>query len=120
MVFDDWRGGSPRETNIAGWLKTKEMDELKMHTSFEPAGARADRVRIAAISGLATRQWHHLTRRVVISLIIVPALMAFIAAGSWWVWTLTYDALGRQAASLAVVALLGGTFAISREIARCL
>jgi hypothetical protein len=94
------------------------MDELKMYTSLEPAGTRADRVRIAAIWALAMRQWHHPTGRVVISLFIVPALMAFIAAGSWWVWTLTYDALGRQAASLAVVALLGGTFAISREFAR--
>ena len=48
----------------------------------------------------------------------VPAMAAFIAAGAWLVWTLTYDALGRQAASLAVAALLGGTFAISREITR--
>ena len=50
--------------------------------------------------------------------LIIVALVAFVSAGSWLVWTLTYDALGRQAASLAVVALLGGTFAISREIAR--
>ena len=89
-----------------------------MDTSFEQAGTRACRVKIATWWELAARQWHHPTRRIVISLIIVPALAAFIAAGSWLVWTLTYDALGRQAASLAVVALLGGTFAISREIAR--
>ena len=68
--------------------------------------------------GAGRAQWHYPTGRIVISLIIVPALAAIIAAGSWLVWTLTYDALGRQAASLAVVALLGGTFAISREIAR--
>jgi hypothetical protein len=49
--------------------------------------------------------------------VVVPALAASIAVGSWLVWTLTYDALGRQAASLAVMAM-GGTFAISREIAR--
>ena len=89
-----------------------------MYTSFEPAGARAYRVGIAAWWALAARQWHHPTGRMVISLIIVPAMVGLIAAVSWLVWTLTYDALGRQAASLAVVALLGGTFAISREIAR--
>ena len=34
------------------------------------------------------------------------------------VWTVTSLALGRQAASLAVVALVGTMFAISREFAR--
>jgi hypothetical protein len=89
-----------------------------MYISVEPAGTRACRVRIAAWWALAARQWHHPTGRIAISLIIVPAMAAIIAAVSWLVWTLTYDALGRQAASLAVAALLGGTFAISREIAR--
>jgi hypothetical protein len=89
-----------------------------MDTSFEPAGTRAYRVKTATWWALAARQWHHPTRRMIVSLIIVPALVAIVSAGSWLVWTLTYDALGRQAASLAVVALLGGTFAVSREIAR--
>ena len=89
-----------------------------MDTSFEPAETLAYRAKIATCRALAARQWSHPSGRVVISLIIVPALVAFIAAGSWLVWTLTHDALGRQAASLAVAALLGCTFAISREIAR--
>ena len=68
----------------------------------------------------ATRATHGpiLSGRVVVSLIVGAALVASIAAGSWLVWTLTNGALGRQAASLAVVSLLGCTFAISREIAR--
>jgi hypothetical protein len=118
MVFDDRRRDSPRKTNVAGRLETKRMEEPTMDTSFEQAGTRANRVKSAAWWALAAHQWHHPTGRMVISLIIVPAMAAFIAAGSWLVWTLTFDALGRQAASLAVAALLGGTFAISREIAR--
>ena len=89
-----------------------------MLTSFVQAGSRAYSVRIAACCALAVRQWHHPTVRISISLIIGSATVASIAAGSWLVWTLTYDALGRQAASLAVVALLWGAFAISREIVR--
>ncbi len=68
--------------------------------------------------GPAARQWRYPTRGMIVSMIIVPALVAFVAAGSWLTWTLVYDALGRQAASLAVVALLGTTVAIAREIAR--
>ena len=83
-----------------------------MDTSLGQAGIRPYRVKIATWSALAARH-----RRLIVSLIIVPGL-AFIAAGSWLVWTVTYDALGRQAATLSVVALLGTTFAISREIAR--
>ncbi len=89
-----------------------------MDASFKSAGTRAYRVPTATWRTLVARQWQHPTRRIIVSLIIVPALVATVSVGSWLVWTLTYDALGRQAASLAVVALLGGTFAISREIAR--
>ena len=76
------------------------------------AGTRAYRVKIAAWWALALRY-----RRLIVSLIILPTL-ALVAAGSWLVWTVTSLALGRQAASLAVVALVGTTFAISREFAR--
>lgn len=88
-----------------------------MDTSFERVGTRAHRAKMAAWWALAVRQWHQPAGRVIISVVVVPALAASIAVGSWLVWTLTYDALGRQAASLAVMAM-GGTFAISREIAR--
>jgi hypothetical protein len=88
-----------------------------MDASLKPAGTRAYLVQTATSRTSAARQWQHPTRRIIVSLIIV-ALVAIVSAGSWLVWTLTYDALGRQAASLAVVALLGGTFAVSREIAR--
>jgi hypothetical protein len=118
MVFDEWRGDSPRKTNVAGRLETKMDGRTTMDTSFEQAGTRGYRVKTAAWWELAARRGRHPAGRIAISLIIVPAMAAFIAAASWLVWTLTYDALGRQAASLAVVALLGGTFAISREIAR--
>ena len=37
---------------------------------------------------------------------------------SWLVWAVTSLALGRQTASLAVVALVATMFAISREFAR--
>ena len=83
-----------------------------METSLEQAGTRPYRVEIAAWWALALRH-----RRLTISLIILPTL-ALVAAGSWLVWTVTSLALGRQAASLAVVALVGTTFAISREFAR--
>jgi len=89
-----------------------------MDASFKPAGTRAYHVKTATWRALAARQWRHPACRIVFSLMIVPALVATVSAGSWLVWTLTHDALGRQAAGLAVVALLGGTFAISREIAR--
>ena len=89
------------------------MEEPTMDAGFKSVGTGAFRVKTAT-----TRQWHHPIHRIIVSLIVVPALVATVSAGSWLVWTLTYDALGRQAASLAVVALLGGTFAVSREIAR--
>ena len=84
-----------------------------MATSFEQAGTRSCRVNIAAWWTLVSRH-----RRLIVWLIILPTLVAFVAAGSWLVWTVTSLALGRQAASLAVVALVGTTFAISREFAR--
>jgi hypothetical protein len=82
-----------------------------MATSLEQAGTRTYRVKIAAWWALALRH-----RRLIVSLIILP-MLALVAAGSWLIWTATYHALGRQAASLAVVALVGTTFAISREFA---
>ena len=88
-----------------------------MDASLEPAGTRAYLVQTATSRTSTARQWHNPTRQIIVSLIMVASL-AMAMAGSWLVWTLTYDALGRQAASLAVVALLGGTFAVSREIAR--
>ena len=83
-----------------------------MDNSLGQAGIQPYRVKIVTWWALAARH-----RRLIISLIIVPVL-AFVTSGSWLVWTVTYDALGRQAATLSVVALLGTTFAISREIAR--
>jgi hypothetical protein len=89
-----------------------------MDTSLEQAGTGAHRVKVATWWAPSVRPWHHPIPRTIVSLIVVAALVASVAAGSWLVWTLTNGALGRQAASLAVVSLLGGTVAISREIAR--
>ncbi len=83
-----------------------------MATSFEQAGTRAYRVKIAAWWTLVLRH-----RRLIVSLIILPTL-ALVAAVSWLLWAVIYDALGRQAASLAVVVLVATTFAISPEFAR--
>ena len=83
-----------------------------MATSFEEAGTRLYRVKIAAWWTLVSRH-----RRLIVSLIILPTL-ALGAVGAWLVWTVIYDAMGRQAASLAVVVLVATTFAISREFAR--
>jgi membrane associated rhomboid family serine protease len=88
------------------------MEEPAMATSFEQAGTRSYRIKMAAWWTLVSRY-----RRLIVSLIILP-MLAFVAAGSWLVWTVTSLALGRQAASLAVAALVGTTFAISREFAR--
>ena len=52
------------------------------------------------------------------SFVAVTVLMTFVAAGLWLVWTLADLAFGGQAAGLAVVALLAGTFAISRRTGR--
>jgi hypothetical protein len=92
--------------------KDHRKEERTMATSFEQAGIRAYRVKITAWWALALRH-----RRLIVSLIVLPTL-AIVAAGSWLVWTVIYDALGRQAASLAVVVLVVATFAISREFAR--
>ena len=84
-----------------------------MATSFEQAGTRDYGVRVAAWWTLVSRH-----RRLIVSLLILPTLVAFVAAGSWLVWAVTSLALGRQTASLAVVALVATMFAISREFAR--
>ena len=97
----------PAQTSVAGRRLTKRMEEPTMATSFEQAGTRDHRVTIEAWWTLVSRH-----RRLIVSLLILPTLVAFVAAGSWLVWTVTSLALGRQAASLAVA------FAISREFAR--
>ena len=91
--------------------KGHRTEEPTMATSFEQAGTRSYGVKIA----LRTLVSRH--RRLIVSLIILPTL-ALVAVGAWLVWTVIYDALGRQAASLAVVALVATTFAISREFAQ--
>jgi hypothetical protein len=102
----------PAQTSVAGRRLTKRMEEPTMATSFEQAGTRSYRVKVEAWWTLISRH-----RRLIVLLIILPTL-ALVAAGSWLIWTVTYPALGRQAASLAVVTLVATTFAISREFAR--
>jgi hypothetical protein len=83
-------------------------EDITMDASVDQDGALANR---APRSGLSVG-------RIIVSLVIAPALLVFVAAGIWLLWTLADDAFGAQAASLIVLALLTGSFAVSQLITR--
>ena len=64
---------------------------------------------------LAAAQRRPFVGSVVVSLIIVPPLLAFVMAGFWLIWTFVDEVLGSQGANLTVLILLAGTLVISRR-----